>query len=127
MGGGLSIRNDSKIDLLVTLKQVGPLHWKEVKAGEVARITSGRVWFSVVANVYNGQEPTNWDVAAPFVLGVVGAGLAVVTMGGNDTGQIDVVRFSVRVRPCNDVYVWCVYVFTDGAGQPFSIFFQRRT
>ena len=82
MGGTLSVQNNTGVDLLITLSQVGPLHWKTIKVGATERINCGQVWFTVNANLDNGKEPTTWDVAKPFVLGGAASVAAVCTLGG---------------------------------------------
>ena len=82
MGGGISVRNNTGIEVLVTLSQVGPLHWKIVPPRETVKIDCGQVWFTVDARLIdNNGEPSDWSVAAPFVIGI-GAGVAIVATGG---------------------------------------------
>jgi hypothetical protein len=49
MGSGLSVRNDTSLDLLVMFSQVTPLYWGKVKAGETMRRDLG--WGRVRARV----------------------------------------------------------------------------
>ena len=77
MGGGVSVCNNTGIELLFTLSQVGPLHWERVLPGNTKKIDCGKVWFTVSAKLWDGNEPDDWDVAKPFVIGI-GAGVAIV-------------------------------------------------
>ena len=80
MGGGISVCNETGIEVIVTLSQVGPLHWDRVQPGETKTIECGQVWFTVTTRLWDGNEPTGWDVAKPFVVGI-GAGAAIVATG----------------------------------------------
>ena len=82
MGGGLSVRNNTGIEVLVTLSQVGPLHWKRIPPYRTETIDCGQVWFTVDARLIdNNGEPSDWAVAAPFVIGL-GAGVLIVATAG---------------------------------------------
>ncbi len=80
MGGDLSIHNNTGVELIVTLSQVGPLHWARVPPHSTHTIECGQVWFTVKARLWDGNEPSGWDVAAPILLSTVAA-TGVVTAG----------------------------------------------
>ncbi len=80
MGGGISVCNKTGVELLVELSQVGPLHWERVLPGETKEIDCGQVWFTVSAKLWDGNEPSGWEVAAPFLIGI-GGGAAIVAGG----------------------------------------------
>ena len=82
MGSGISVRNNTGIDVLVTLSQVGPLHWKIIPPWTTKKIGCGRVWFNVDARLIdNNGKPGRWSVAMPFVIGI-GGGITFVTSAG---------------------------------------------
>eukprot|EP00118_Oscarella_pearsei_P004705 m.20579 g.20579 ORF g.20579 m.20579 type:complete len:232 (+) comp28032_c0_seq1:1850-2545(+) len=81
MGGGMSFENTTGADVLVTLSQVGPLHWKKVPAGQTLKIDCGQVYFTVQVELWTGRVPGGWDVAKPFVIGLAGGVLAVAGIG----------------------------------------------
>ena len=69
--GGLSLRNESVVPILVVLSQLSPLHWARVDPGETQFIVTGMVWFTVSVSVFD-------ENLVPTAAGVV-ARLAVVT------------------------------------------------
>lgn len=85
MGGGLSISNRTGIEVLVTLSQVGPLHWERIRPQETKEIDCGQVWFTIEAMLWNGDKPSGWDVTKPILITVgatvTGAGVAAGTVG----------------------------------------------
>ena len=82
MNGGINVRNNTGIEVLVTLSQIGPLHWKIIPPRTTETIPCGQVWFTVDARLIdNNGEPSKWAVAAPFVIGI-GAGIVMFATGG---------------------------------------------
>ena len=82
MGGGLSITNETPVDIIVVLSQAGPLNWVKLTPRETKNIECGKVWFTVDARLYHeGSEPSKWSVARPFLIGI-GVGVAIVATGG---------------------------------------------
>eukprot|EP00118_Oscarella_pearsei_P003460 m.14372 g.14372 ORF g.14372 m.14372 type:complete len:245 (+) comp25714_c0_seq1:1422-2156(+) len=82
MGGGMSFHNDTGVEVLVVLSQVGPLHWNRVAPGETKEIDCGQVWFTVQVQLWTGSEPTTWQVLKPFVLGIGGGLVLAAGVGG---------------------------------------------
>jgi hypothetical protein len=62
MGAGLSVLNESEVDVLVVLSsQVTPLYWtaEPLKPGEHRDFDTGKVWFTVPVCAYNvSKVPT---------------------------------------------------------------------
>lgn len=70
MGSTVSICNATNIILNLALSQVGPLYYQNnVKPGECMKRDVGKVWYTIKANVYTGQENVynDWSVAKPIV------------------------------------------------------------
>lgn len=81
MGGGMSIHNDTSIEVLVILSHTGPLHWITIAPGRTEDISCGKVWYTLdVRLIGHKSEPTSWEVAKPFVIGI-GLGVGVVAGG----------------------------------------------
>ncbi len=99
MGGDLSVHNSTDIEVIVTLSQVGPLHWERIPPGSTRTIGCGQVWFTVNARLWDGNGPDGWDVATPILLstaavtGVVsaGAGVGVAMSGASTAGGLALV------------------------------------
>ena len=76
---GVSIRNNSEIDLLVILSQVGPLYWntEPLKPGETWHRDTGKVWFTVAVLPFEETlvPTTGGTVAKAAVKTVAGAAL----------------------------------------------------
>jgi hypothetical protein len=92
MGGGLSVVNQSAIDIQVILSQVTPCHWntKPIKPGEMQTFDAGQVWFTVEVDRFNQKKvPSQRGVAlgvaaigataiaAPFIAAEAGAALGI--------------------------------------------------
>jgi hypothetical protein len=92
MGGGLSIINQSAIDILVILSQVTPCHWntQPIKPGEMHSFDAGQVWFTVEVDRFRQKKVPSQEgvalsvaaigataVAAPFLAAEAGAALGI--------------------------------------------------
>lgn len=74
------VANQTEIPLVFVVRQVGPLHWKVLQPGERWSKQTGRVWFTLDAFPYDGNnEPTDADVALSILLPTIGILLAVAS------------------------------------------------
>ena len=81
MGSGISVYNDTNIEIFAVLSQAGPLHWANITPGKTECISCGQVLFTLdVHLVGHKSEPSKWDVAKPFVIGF-GAGVGLIAGG----------------------------------------------
>ena len=79
MGSSISIRNATEVPLNISLKQLGPLYYKnEVKPGEEVTWDVGKVWFTIEAKISNGNAYRERDRVIPIVLATGGVCLFIV-------------------------------------------------
>mmetsp|Transcript_1294 Transcript_1294/g.1664 ORF Transcript_1294/g.1664 Transcript_1294/m.1664 type:complete len:218 (+) Transcript_1294:135-788(+) len=101
---GISIKNESQVDLLAVLSQLSPLHWndKPIKPGETKKLSSGRVWFTLSVNAFNTKlKPTMVGVAGRLSL-VTGATLFFGISGLAVTGIASGVTSTIAKTTKND-------------------------
>ena len=79
--GKVCAANESEIPVVVVVSQAGPLYWKALQPGQSWTQKTGKVWFTLEAYPYTGNnEPTKLG-AAVSVLVPTGAALAAVLTG----------------------------------------------
>ncbi len=106
MGGGISVCNKTGVEVIVALSQVGPLHWIRVRPGETKKINCGKVWFTVNAKLWDGSEPSDWDVAKPFVIGIGAAAVvvgvaAVIAVAAVADANLDGIHLDIPIIPAS--------------------------
>ena len=95
MGSTVSICNATNIILNLALAQVSPLYYEnKVSPGECWRVTTGKSYFTIEANVYNSEDNlyTDQSVVKPIIAAsivVVGDGTA-----GSGPGTAFLIRAS---------------------------------
>lgn len=116
MGGDLSVHNNTGIELIVTLSQVGPLHWEVIPPYSKRTIECGQVWFTVNARLWDGNKLDGWDVAIPILLttaaatgvGAAGAGVSVAASGASAVGSIALIGAGATLAGTSVTFAACV-------------------